>query len=79
MRNFLLWFLSSTFVLLTMSVVKPVRSSPYPQSSGMGLDPFVLLNLIESLSRSSNSNPQQVDLSPDIAEIRGQISRIYFL
>ncbi|MEA5486169.1 MULTISPECIES: CHAT domain-containing protein [Pseudanabaena] len=47
--------------------------------SSNGLNPFIILNLINSLTRSGNSDQQQVDLSPDIAEIRGQIGRLYFL
>jgi CHAT domain-containing protein len=79
MQKTLLWLPCLIFAIVSLIVVKPARSSPYPQSSGFGLDPLVLLNLIESLSRSNDSSPEQIDLSPDIAEIRGQISRLYFL
>ncbi|PZO43415.1 MAG: hypothetical protein DCF19_05590 [Pseudanabaena frigida] len=89
MRHSLLWFLSFTLTMLSLTVAQPARSqrSTYPSqdpnrssSSGNGFDPFIILNLINSLSRSSNTtSPQQVDLSPDIAEIRGQIGRLYFL
>jgi len=86
MRYFLLWFLSAVFALLSLVAPKPVRSqypSQYPdspsRSSGIGLNPFVILNLINALSGSSRNDPQQVDLSPDLAEIRGQIGRLYFL
>ena len=90
MRHFLLWFLSFLFAVLSLSSAKPVRSqspnypSQYPDSpsrepSGIGFNPLILLNLINTLSRSSGTDQQQVDLSPEIAEIRGQIGRLYFL
>jgi len=89
MQNLLLWFLSFILASLSLIVAQPARSQTSvppsqnpnpPSSSGIGLDPFVILNLINSLSGSSSSTPQQtVDLSPDLAEIRGQISRLYFL
>jgi CHAT domain-containing protein len=95
MRYFLLWFLSLMLAMMSLSLPKPARSqsnSPsqfpdsqrYPDSpsrnpSSGGFNPLILLNLINSLSRSSNSDQQQVDLSPDLAEIRGQIGRLYFL
>lgn len=90
MRYFLLWFLSLTLTMLSLSVPKSVRSqtsvppsqspnSPTRNPSGNGFDPFIILNLINSLNRSGNSDQQKVDLSPDIAEIRGQIGRLYFL
>ena len=93
MRYFLLWFLSLMFAIMSLSFPKTVRSqtsvppSQFPDSnenrsrtpSSGGFNPLILLNLINSLSRSGNSDQQQVDLSPDIAEIRGQIGRLYFL
>ncbi len=62
----------------------PIPPTQYPDSpsrpnSGIGFDPFIILNLINSLSRSDNTDQQKVDLSPDIALIRGQIGRLYFL
>jgi CHAT domain-containing protein len=88
MRYFLLWFLSFMLAIMSLSFPKPARSQSdsqrYPDSpsrnpSSGGLNPLILLNLINSLSRSGNNDQQQVDLSPDIAEIRGQIGRLYFL
>ena len=91
MRHSLLWFLSFILATLSLTISQPARSqfsdspsrnsdSPSRSPSGIGLDPFVILNLINSLSRSSDSTSQPtVDLSPDIAEIRGQIGRLYFL
>ncbi len=89
MRLSHLWFLSFSFVILSLTAVQPVRSQRYvppsqnpdrPSNSGNGFNPLIILDLINSLSRSGNSDaPQTVDLSPDIAEIRGQISRLYFL
>ncbi|MFN5610491.1 MAG: hypothetical protein ACK491_03370, partial [Pseudanabaena sp.] len=92
MRYFLLWFLSFMFAMMSLSLPKPARSqsnspSQYPDNSDNhsrnpssgGFNPLILLNLINSLSRSGNNDQQQVDLSPDIAEIRGQIGRLYFL
>ena len=64
MQNLLLWFLSFILAMLSLIVAQPVRSQTSvppsqnpnrPSSSGIGLDPFVILNLINSLSRSSNS------------------------
>jgi hypothetical protein len=48
-------------------------------SSGNGLNLFLILNLINALNRSSNNDQEQVDFSIDIAEIRGQVGRMYFL
>lgn len=86
MRKSLLWFLSLIVAMLSLSVAKPARSqttvppSQFPTSpSGTGLNPSLILDLINALSRSSNPEREQVDLSPDIAAIRGQIGRLYFL
>ncbi|CAN1208777.1 CHAT domain-containing protein [Tumidithrix helvetica PCC 7403] len=49
----------------------------HPSSPG-GLDPLLILNLINALSQSGGSETK-VDLSPDLAEIRGRISRLYIL
>lgn len=46
-------------------------------SSSFGLNPLIILELIRSLDRRSPN--ERVDLSPEIAEIRGNISRLYLL
>lgn len=89
MRPSLLWGLSLILTMLSLSVANPARSqtsmpqpqrSPQPSQPNTGFDPSRILDLINLLGGSRNSQPeQQVDLSPDIAEIRGQISRLYFL
>jgi CHAT domain-containing protein len=43
------------------------------------IDVGVILTLISTLSRSSSGTTQTIDLSPEIAEIRGNISRLYLL
>jgi CHAT domain-containing protein len=58
------------------------RANPTPSqgtrpASG-GINPLLILNLINSLTRTGDSESKVV-LSPDIAEIRGRISRLYLL
>ncbi len=61
-------------------IASPTTGTNYPNSSGgLGLNPTMILDLINALSNSGSINPTQVDLSPEIAEIRGRISRLYFL
>ncbi|MEE3718761.1 CHAT domain-containing protein [Tumidithrix elongata RA019] len=83
--------LLSVFIL-GLSFANPARSQNsrtpgmnYPEtqphtqpSSPRGIDPLFILNLIDGLSRSGGSETK-VDLSPDLAEIRGRISRLYIL
>ena len=93
MRLSPIWLLSLILTIISLSFAKPARSqtsepyiqTPKPPTSrpSSGFDPsriLDLINLINLLARPSSSTPtEQVDLSPDIAEIRGQISRLYFL
>jgi len=89
MRFSPIWLLSLILTIISLNFAKPVRSqtsvpsvrTPTPPSHpSTGFDPSRILDLINLLDRPSSSTPtEQVDLSPDIAEIRGQISRLYFL
>lgn len=89
MRAAILWSLSLILALLSLSVAKPVRSQNslpsrtnpnQPSRPNSGFNPSQILDLIDLLGGDNNSQPsEQVDLSPDIAEIRGRISRLYFI
>lgn len=88
MRLSLLWCLSLILTILSLSVAKTARSQnsfpptryPDPPPTNTGFNPSRILDLINLLDRPNTSTTsQQVDLSPDIAEIRGQIGRLYFL
>lgn len=90
MRLSPIWLLSLILTIISLNFAKPARSqtsepyiqTPKPPTSrpSSGFDPSRILDLINLLARPSSSTPnEQVDLSPDIAEIRGQISRLYFL
>ncbi len=91
MRLSPIWLLSLILTIISLNFAKPARSqtsvppirtpNPSPSRPNTGFDPSRILDLINLLDRPSSSTPtqQQVDLSPDIAEIRGQISRLYFL
>ncbi|NJK60178.1 MAG: CHAT domain-containing protein [Oscillatoriales cyanobacterium SM2_1_8] len=64
--------------------IRAQRSSPYPydvrpevKPRGGGINPLVILNLIQLL-RSTGGSAQRVDLSPELAEVRSRIARLYF-
>ncbi|NUN65609.1 CHAT domain-containing protein [Pseudanabaena biceps] len=85
LRSFVLTSLSFLLAIPCFSAVWILPVESYPEQdevrggSSPLLNPLFILNLIFTLSQSSSSSQPREDLSPEIAEIRGQISRLYFL
>jgi CHAT domain-containing protein len=64
---------------MPQEVPRDVPNHGGDRNSGSPFDLGTILLLINTLSRSGGSTPDQVDLKPEIAEIRGNIARLQLL